>query len=299
MPPDPAAIAPVFVLVPVMIVSLALMRLNQSSPSPILALINRWLRCVAFAGGAALVTSRLGWSERPFSVLVAVFLIGWFLLETIYHWLAIHAMSVSPLPLFPRYSVNPGSDEWPVSRSFLRLRERVRAAGFKFVQGLRAEVVSGIHLRTSFYQTTDATVRLQVVFLPQPAGGVSVCMHLASLTADGRRIVTDNHYLPFAGFYPEAWWVERRPWTRSLAALLARHRRRLDKLGTTLVPWVGEPLDDVNAQQSRLEQLNVELGFLLPGSEHEEYGRISSPGRYRIWKELLLLNYFGRASRYH
>lgn len=299
MSPDPAAIAPVFVLVPVMIVSLALMRLNQSSPSPIFSLLNRWLRCIALAGGGALLATRLGWSERPFAVLAAVFLLGWFLLETIYHWLAIHAMSVSPLPLFPRYTVNPGGDEWPVSRSFLRLRDHVRAAGFKFVQGLRAEVMTDVHLRTSFYQTSDATIRLQVVFLPQPSGGISVCLHLSSQTADGSRIVTDNHYLPFAGFYPEAWWVERSPWTRSLGALLKRHRQRVNKMGVTLVPWTDEPIEDVNAQQSRLEQLNVELGFLLPTAEHEEHGRISSPGRYRIWKELFTLNYFGRAARYH
>lgn len=297
MSSDPIVITPVFVLVPVMLASLVLMRLNQANPSPIFALLNRWLRCVAFAGGAALLAVRFG-GERPFGVMLTVFLLGWFLLETIYHWAAIHAMSVSPLPLFPRYTVNAGGDEWPVQQRFLKLRDQTRAAGFKFVQALRAEVLAGLYVRTSFYQTSDATVRLQVTFLPQPAGGVGVCLHFATRTADGRRIVTDNHYLPFAGFYPENWLVARHPLSRSLTSLLQRHRRRVNQIGGTPVPWVGEPIEDVNEQQSRLEHLNTELGFLLPSSEHEEHGRISAPGRYRIWKELLSLNYLGRAARY-
>lgn len=289
---------PILFLIPAMILSLGLMRANHNLASPALAIVNRWLRWMVLAGGSAQIALHFGWSERPFAVLFIACLIGWFLLESIYHWLAIHAMSVSPLPLFPRFSLNRGGDEWPVQARFLKLRDRIRAAGFKHVQALRAEVATSIHVRASFYHSADATMRLQVTFLPQPMGNVTVCLHLATQTADGRRVVTDNHHLPFAGFYPESWWVERRPWCRDLPRLLALHRERVARAGGILVPWTSEPLDDVNAQQSELERLNTQLGFLLPSPEHEEHGRISGEGRYRVWKEMLSLNYLGRPARY-
>ncbi len=281
-----------------MLVSLVLMRVNQHLASPSLAIVNRWLRWIVLAGGSAQVSLHFGWSERSFWVLFAAYLILWFLLESIYQWLAIHAMSVSPLPLFPRFTLNRGGDEWPVQRRFMRLREQIRAAGFKHVQALRAEVATGFYVRASFYHSADGNTRLQVTFLPQPMGNLTVCLHFATHTADGLRVVTDNHHLPFAGFYPENWLVERRPWCRSLPGLLTLHRERVARAATTLVPWTSEPLEDVNAQQSELERLNTQLGFLLPGPEHEEHGRISSEGRYRVWKEMLTLNYLGRPARY-
>ena len=289
---------PVLFLIPAMLASLVLMRVNQHFASPALAIINRWLRWIVLAGGSAHMSAHFGWSGRSFGVLFAAFLIVWFLFESVYHWLAIHAMSVSPLPLFPRFTLNRGGDEWPVQGRFLKLREQIRAAGFKHVQALRAEVTAGLSVRASFYHSADGATRLQVTFLPQPMGNVTVCLHLATQTAEGMRVATDNHHLPFAGFYPENWLVERHPWCRSLKRLLALHRERVAKTAMTWVPWTSEPIEDVNAQQAELERLNTQLGFLLPSPEHEEHGRISSEGRYRVWKEMLSLNYLGRPARY-
>ena len=295
---DDSFLTPILFLIPTMLASLVLMRVNQHFASPTLAIFNRWLRWIVLAGGFALMTAHFGWSERSFGVLFAAYLIVWFLVESIYHWLAIHAMSVSPLPLFPRFTLNSGGDEWPVQSRFMRLREQIRAAGFKHVQALRAEITTGLFVRSSFYHSSDGATRLQVTFLPQPMGNVTVCLHFATHTAEGLRIVTDNHHLPFAGFYPESWLIERHPWCRALPRLLALHRERVARTAATLVPWATEPIQDVNAQQAELERLNTQLGFLLPSPEHEEHGRISSAGRYRVWKEMLSLNYLGRPARY-
>jgi hypothetical protein len=216
----------------------------------------------------------------------------------VYRWLAIHAMSVSPLPLFPRFTLNRAGEEWPVQGRFLRLREALRAAGFKQVQALRAELAGGLYLRVSIYHDAAGSTRLQVVFLPQATGNVTACLHFSTQTATGLRVVTDNHFLPFAGFYPETWRVERRPRTRSFARLLARHRARLAAEGAALVPWTTEPLEDLNTQQSELERLNTELGFLHPSAHHEDFGRISHEGRYRVWLEMFSLGYLGRSARY-
>jgi len=47
-----------------------------------------------------------------------------------------------------------------------------------------------------------------------------------------------------------------------------------------------------------MEMINTQLGYLQPHAEREEYGKITPEGRFRIWKEAWLLNYFGIAGRY-
>lgn len=287
-----------YILIPAMVLSLVLVKLNQHYASPVLAIIIRWVRWGVMAAALAEMFQHMEWSERDYTVLFLVFFIGWFLLDGIYRWLSIHAMSVSPLPLFPRFSINKAGDEWPVQARFLKLRDLLRSAGFKQVQALRAEVATSFYVRLAIFQDTRNESRLQVAFLPQPFGNVTVCWHFATQLADGRKIVTDNHYLPFGGFYPENWLIERRPNNRSFSSLLKRHRERIGAAKITVVPWTTEPVDDLNAQQGELERINTELGFLLPHTEHEEFGRISHEGRYRLWKEMLSLNYFGRSARY-
>jgi len=58
-------------------------------------------------------------------------------------------------------------------------------------------------------------------------------------------------------------------------------------------------LVDINAAQNELDRLNTELGFLVPHAEREEQGKITHEGRYRVWKEIWMLDYLGRSSRYH
>lgn len=288
----------VYILIPAMLLSLLVTKLNQHYASPVLAILNRWIRWGVMAGGVAQMLQHFSWSQRSFGILFLVCLISWFLLEGIYRWLTINAMSVSPLPLFPHFVANRAGDEWPVQKRFLKLRDELRTAGFKQVQALRAEVATSLFLRISVYQNSDNTLRLKIAFIPQPMGNMTVCIHLATQTANGKRMITDNHYLPFAGFYPETWSVERRPNLRSFARLLKLHQNRVATAGMSPVPWTSEPLDDMNDQQTELEQVNTEMGFLLPRTDHEEHGRISHEGRYRVWKEMFSLNYFGRSQRY-
>jgi hypothetical protein len=202
------------------------------------------------------------------------------------------------MPLFPRFAVNSSGEEWPTHPRLLTLREWLRQQGFRPLQSLKAEVGAGIYLRTSVYQDAAGTLRVQITFLPQPSGGITVCHTFSSQTTEGDRIVTDNLFLPFGGFYPENWFVERHPWTRSAARLLQRHEQRVRAVQAPLVAWDLEPLGDLNQQQREVERINTELGFLLPHAEREENGKISHEGRYRVWKEVWLLNYFGIASRY-
>ncbi|MCF7686912.1 MAG: hypothetical protein K9M98_01710 [Cephaloticoccus sp.] len=287
---------PSYFLLAAIFVTIVLVQVNQRAGSPVIAIFVRWMRWLVFGFGLAQMSVDFNLINRPFWALVITFMLVWFLGETLYNWLGIQALSVSSLPLFPRYAVNQSGEEWPTHPRLLKVREWLRAQGFKQVQALKAEIGGGIYLRGSVYQDAEGRVRVQVTFLPQANGMVSVCFALVSLTADGSRFVTDNFYIPFGGFYPENWLVERLPWRRALPRLLARHRQRT--AGETLVAFDADPLTDLNSQQHELDQLNTQLGFLNPHSEREEFGKITQAGRYRVWKEIWMLNYLGLSVRY-
>ena len=102
-----------YLILGAILVSLLLAQANQRVASPLLSIADRWLRWLVFAFGGAQVCQDFQLLDRPYWVLVTVFFLAWFLGETLLNWLSIHALSVSPLPLFPRYAANQGGDEWP------------------------------------------------------------------------------------------------------------------------------------------------------------------------------------------
>ena len=285
-------------LAPAAAVLLLLFYLNLRVASPLLAIPIRWLRWILFAVFAAQANDRFSLIDRPAWVVGAAAFLAWFLVESGFNWLRVSAISLSPLPLFPKFVVNTSGDEWPTHRRLLKVRDWLRAEGFTALQALKAEVGGGIWLRISVYQNRDRTLRLQVAFLPQDTGAITVCYSLATETQSGRRYVTDNFFLPFGGFYPETWLVDRNPWRRHLPSMVSAHSRRITQAREMPVPWDSEPLNDLNRQQVLMDQLNTELGFLLPLGEREEHGKITPEGRFRIWKEAWLLDYLGLAARY-
>lgn len=280
------------------LLSFLLVQLNQRLGSPVVAIVDRWLRWIIFPMVGARLCLDFDLVDRPFWVLALTGFIIWFLVETLYNWLAIAAHSVSPFPLFPRYALNSSGEEWPIQPRFLKIREWLRAQGFKQVQALKAEVSGDIYLRVSVYQDEASFLRVEVTFLPHANGAIDVCYSLMSMAADGARYVTDNLYLPFGGFYPEDWFVDRRPCCRSLPRLLSLHRRRIAAMGRELAPFSVEPMADLNETQRELDRVNTELGFLNPPGAREDHGKISNEGRYRVWKEIWMLNYLGRSARY-
>ncbi len=277
---------------------LVLFYLNLRLASPLLAIPIRWLRWLLFALFIAEMNLQGEWIDRPYwVVLVAAFLL-WFLGESGFNWLRVSAISLSPLPLFPKFILNASGGEWPTHRKLLKVRDWLRDNHFTAIQALKAEVGGGVWLRVSVYQNQDNTVRLQVAFLPQENGAITVCYSLSTETQSGRRYVTDNFFLPFGGFYPENWFVDRSPWRRTLPRMIDYHKKRMTIAGEIAEAWAIDPLEDLNQQQQLMEQINTQLGFLLPNAEREEYGKITPEGRFRIWKEAWLLDYFGLPTRY-
>ncbi len=269
-------------------------------PSPSLAILNRWLRWIVFSLGFAFIAVDLSWSTRPHWLLFCTFFLCWFLLETVYNWILVGFLNWSKLPLFPKYRTNQNGDEWPSQKQFIRMREWLRSQSFKSLAAVKAQLDEGIVLRSSIYQSSDDKVRLQITFVPHKASSAIAYFSIVSVLADDRRVITDNVYLPFGGYFPQNWEVERRPTCHSLEQLLKRHMKRCERTGSAVRPWSAQdddPLDELNRQQNLMEKTNTEQGFLLPGMFREEYGNLSMEGRYRIWKEMWLLNYFGTTVR--
>jgi len=277
------------------LVSILLPMIGNRTGTPFLLLIGRWMRWLLFAALFVFFLNRFELSYRPQWVLFITGAVIWFLLETGYNWIAIKALSHSELPLFPVFSNNNDGDEWPADKRFINLRDWLRKEGFVRLTALKAELFEGTYLRASIYESADKFTRLQILFLPKRKDGSSACYTLSTAGKNERRLITDNLFLPYGGYYPEGWNLARKPLIGSLKRLMALHRRRLIQSSIEPVAFDDEPLEELNDQQRILERLNLETGFLVPRSEREEIGKISYDGRYRLWKEMWLLAYFGRS----
>ncbi len=277
------------------VISIALSYANSKTNSLVIGLLNRWARWLCVSLGLAFLVDKMEWADRPFWALAIIFFLFWLLLETLYTWIAISAMSQSDMPLFPRFRNNTTGEEWPAQQKLIELRNWLRKNKFRKEQALIANIGYEIDIRSSIYQNEAGTIRAQILFVPQNNGLISHCITFTSDSVDSEHFVTDNLNTPYGGFYPENWDVSRKPWSRNPSRLLKHHKKRIE--GLELEQYEIDPIDDINQQQGVLERTNIEAGFLVPHHLQEEMGRITWEGRYRVWKEVWLLNYFGFTSR--
>jgi len=281
-------------IIALVIISISLSYSSHRWALPVLAIANRWLRWILFALFFAFIIHEL--SNSPAENLPQNALIGfllYLLIETMYNWLAIGALSKSGMALFPAFRKNDQGDEWPSHKRFLATKEWLRTQGFSKSDSIKAELTEGLYLRSSVYDVEDRLTRLQILFIPQRTGNLAMCYIFMSQDEAGNRYITDNVFMPFGGFYPENWDILRKPLWRSIERLYQLHLKHIEKAEKALIRWEDEPLADLNEQQRHLENLNLQSGFLMPREEQEEHGKISGDGRYRIWKEVWVLNYLG------
>lgn len=281
------------------VVSISLFWWSSNVGSPLLAIFSRWTRWLFVSLLVAGGLHEFANTGYPFAVLALVSILAWFIVETSYNWLAISALSRSELPLFPKFEENETGEEWPSNKACIQIKDWLRQTGYKRKQALISHLGDMVLMRVSIYENADATIRLHVLFLPNQRGGSIVCLTCNSLTHTGDTIVTDNIFLPFGGFYPENWDVERSPWTRSPARLLQRHKERIDAKAQQLMPFVLSPLEQTNSDQRTVEQINRDLGFLHKPAEQEDRGRLTTAGKARVWQEIWTLAYLGLPMKYN
>lgn len=277
------------------IVSVLLPIFGSRLALPLLVVCGRWLRWLLFAAIFAFSLQFFELSFRPHWVHFVTGVTIWFVLETGYNWIAIKALSSSELPLFPEFELNEDGDEWPADKKFIEMREWLRSENFKSLSALKAELFEGAHLRASIYESSDQLTRIQILFLPKRKDGATAYFTISTKGKEARRLITDNLFLPYGGYYPTDWELSRKPLVGSLPRLLKLHHLRLIKSSLTPIPSEDTPLEEVNEQQRILERLNLETGFLVPRAFQEEEGKITYEGRYRLWKEMWMLAYLGKS----
>jgi hypothetical protein len=266
------------------------------STMPLFRIFARWLLWLCASVGIGALLTKFNISGKSLSATILFCFLFWPLAETLYNWLAIDALSRSGNPLFPNYRA--GANEWPVDKRSIRLREYLRTRKYRPMTCAIGKIGDDDCVRYHIFESADHCTRIGICFVSGPAGSLQPFFSISTSLADGRRVVTDNDYMPFGGFYPENVYVERHPLSRSLAGLVKRHEKRLGKVGNLPLPWSGDPVEDLNREQQELEQLNTTLGFLVEPAKREELGNISREGRYRIWKEIWMLNYLGKPFSY-
>lgn len=284
-----------YLLFSLAVISVLLPLLAGRMDLPILHVFSHWFRWFLFAALFAFFFQVFELSYRPAWVLFLTGLTVWFVLETGYNWLAIKALSRSDLPLFPTFCENGDGDEWPADKQYIDLKDWLKAEGFQRAGALKAELFEGTYLRASIYESVDRLTRIQILFLPKRQGGSNACYTIQTRGSEGERLITDNQFLPYGGYYPENWQLARKPLIGSLKRLLGLHKKRLAKSKIQPVVIDSSGLEDINEQQRILERLNTETGFLVPRPQQEEEGKITSDGRYRLWKEMWLLAYLGKS----
>lgn len=266
-----------------------------TKPSLCLAIANRWVRWILMSLCFAYVVETLQWSTKPLWLVGVTAFFAWFLIETTYNWLVIKALNKSDIPLFPIYRRDTQDGFWPAF--FLQEKEAIEQAGFKKTDFLFTEIGGELKIRSIFFDKDDGKTRLQVMFLPQKNRFFNVFYLFYSKTEE-KIYLTDSMAIPFGGFFPENWSVKRRP-LYGFKSLYKAHIERLE--AEKLLKIEESALEQLTQQQRLLEAYNIEQGFLSSQNqcvEDEDQGRISPEGCYRIWKELWILNYFGRSLSY-
>lgn len=268
------------------------------SENRLLAVINSWLRWLLFSLLVAglFAPAQVGIGDMAFWRLALGAFLLWLLVQTVYTWVLITAINRSDMPVFPRFRVNLQGDSWPPQNRFQLLRQWLRSRGFHRLQNLESSLTAGVVMRSSVYLSEDATVLLHVVFSPRQPNVVEAQYILMTLTQEGEIVMTDNINIGYGGYYPDNWFVQRRPLVHSLEKLLNLHKRRLLRGGVNVRVW-DQDLDvqgEMNQKQKELIAVNISSGFLTDPRYAENGGRLTSEGRYRLWKEMLLLKYLGR-----
>lgn len=289
--PDTLVIPLVFLAV-----VLSISALRSGRPGSVI--LAKWALWISVSLGVAAVLRALGVSARPLWATGLFCFLLWTLLETLYNWVAIDFLSHSDAPLFPPYKLNDKGSEWPADPAFITLRETLRRGKFRFSASAVRPLGEEDLIRCPVYESEDGFRRILIYFIPAQNGALQCFLSVSTLIEGGLRVVTDNVYLPFGGFYPENVLLERKPMKRTLESLLEHHGRRLERMEARPLRWSGDPVADMNEEQRRLEELNVELGFFVEPAQREELGNISREGRYRLWLEVWMLNYLGRPLSY-
>jgi hypothetical protein len=263
-----------------------------SVPSPVLKLLIRWTRLLLVGCFIGVVLFWIGMTGIPLWRLVLIGGLVWLLCESLYLWVFIFVWDRSEIPLFPEL-VEKETSEWPANKRFLFIKDWVREHGYREVASMDYRFDGHTLQQSVVFLSPDETIRMQVMITPDANGVLLDQVVFWSETADGKLVLTDNVFMPFGGTFPDSWKVQRFPLIRKTGQLADKHGSLVSKLETTLVGNPSSPLEWVKKRQQELEEHNRACGYLNERVNQPDYGKLTGEGRYRLWKEMMVLNYLG------
>lgn len=267
--------------------------LSKQLPIRIIRLFSHWARWLTFACAFSLMLTYFEWSNRADWVHFISGLAAWFILETLYYKISIHMLNISEMDLFPKYKNDTNENLWPINKEVLKIKDLLSEEGFKEEETLKAEIIAHLVIRQAVFLDEARKVRLNVLFIPNAKNEIKLFYSLFSHKTSGEYLLTDNQNMPFGGYYPDHWTVNRYPISHSLKKLLKKHREAMSESEEEWSEVEGDIRTKSNRLQWELEKKNREMGFLNePNRENKQ--QISSEGCFRIWIEMWLLAYFGK-----
>jgi len=267
--------------------------LSKQLPIRIIRLFSHWARWLTFACAFSLMLTYFEWSNRADWVHFISGLAAWFILETLYYKISIHMLNISEMDLFPKYKNDTNENLWPINKEVLKIKDLLSEEGFKEEETLKAEIIAHLVIRQAVFLDETRKVRLNVLFIPNAKNEIKLFYSLFSHKTSGEYLLTDNQNMPFGGYYPDHWTVNRYPISHSLKKLLKKHREAMSESEGEWSEVEGDIRTKTNRLQWELEKKNREMGFLNEPNR-EDKQQISSEGCFRIWIEMWLLAYFGK-----
>jgi hypothetical protein len=267
--------------------------LSKQLPIRIIRLFSHWARWLTFACAFSLMLTYFEWSNRADWVHFISGLAAWFILETLYYKISIHMLNISEMDLFPKYKNDTNENLWPINKEVLKIKDLLSEEGFKEEETLKAEIIAHLVIRQAVFLDEARKVRLNVLFIPNAKNEIKLFYSLFSHKTSGEYLLTDNQNMPFGGYYPDHWTVNRYPISHSLKKLLKKHREAMSESEGEWSEVEGDIRTKTNRLQWELEKKNREMGFLNEPNR-EDKQQISSEGCFRIWIEMWLLAYFGK-----
>ncbi len=260
---------------------------------PVLKLVAHWCRWFSFAFFLSYLLVIFELSSRPDWVHFIIGMGLWFILETLFFRVSVQLLNSSEVPLFPKYQRDSIDNLWPINNRALKIKDYLLNESFENIGVIKAELMKGFSIRQSMFLDKTKNVRVNVVFIPNAKNEIKCYFSLFSINNNGDYLITDNLNIPFGGFYPDHWSVNRYPLCQSLDKLRKKHILKMEVIGLNWEVLDTDLLNKVNKCQLELETINQKMGF-FSYSEEEANAQITSEGSNRICLEMWLLSYLGK-----
>ena len=218
-------------------VLLSITHLSKQLPIRIIRLFSHWARWLTFACTFSLMLTYFEWSNRADWVHFISGLAAWFILETLYYKISIHMLNISEMDLFPKYKNDTNENLWPINKEVLKIKDLLSQEGFKEEETLKAEIIAHLVIRQAVFLDETRKIRLNVLFIPNAKNEIKLFYSLFSHKTSGEYLLTDNQNMPFGGYYPDHWTVNRYPISHSLKKLLKKHREAMSERKGSGLRW--------------------------------------------------------------